>query len=308
MENTYRLAGGRIDVKRRTYRPLHSISIWLGYRIFGVSAYPNQLANLILHLLNCLLLLNLLRRLKLDVFVALLIATLGLISLYTASPAIWVSDRQTLVVALAVLVLLSHVIGAKGQIRTSLNPLLVTVLTMVAVFFKESGLIIPLVAGAFIIFTSYTGARWRHLAVCALLVTSYVCLRVFLFRTNAFAYTSEGFVFGNHPYAVLSDLPWQIGLWARFENVSKNFLCVFFPIFNPFGRIDSLDELIRNILWWLPTAVLTVCAWRRPLAKAQWLALTVIALNSALHVQVFRYRVEYIPQLAFCLYVAASPI
>ena len=42
MQNTYWLTDGRIDTKRRTYRPLHSISIWLGYRMFGVRAYPNQ--------------------------------------------------------------------------------------------------------------------------------------------------------------------------------------------------------------------------------------------------------------------------
>ena len=63
MQNTYWLTDGRIDTKRRTYRPLHSISIWLGYRMFGVTAYPNQLINLILHVLNCLLLLEVLYRL-----------------------------------------------------------------------------------------------------------------------------------------------------------------------------------------------------------------------------------------------------
>ncbi len=208
MQNTYRLSDGRIDTKRRAYRPLHSISIWLGYRMFGVSAYPNQLINLILHVLNCLLLLEVLYRLRLGVFVALLLVTMGLVSLYTASPAIWVSDRQTLAVALATLLLINHVIHTNGELRTSLNPWIVTGLTIVAVSFKESGLIIPLVAGAFIVLTSYTGSRWRHLAVCALLVTSYVGLRVLLFGSNAFAYASEGFVFGNHPYTLLSDLPW----------------------------------------------------------------------------------------------------
>jgi hypothetical protein len=308
MENTYRLGSGQIDSRRRSYRPLHSISIWLGYRMFGVSAYPNQLINLILHLLNGLLLLRILRRLGLDVFLASLLATLGLVSLYTASPAIWVSDRQTLVVALATLLLLNHVVDVRGRLRTSLNPWLVTGLTVVAVSFKESGLIIPLVAGAFVILAPYTGARWRHLAVCALLVASYVGLRVLLFGSNAFAYASEGFIFGNQQYTLLSDLPWHIGLWARFENVAKNFLCIFLPIFNPVGRVDSFNELIGNIFWWLPTVVLTISVTRSPVTKVQWLALAVVALNSALHVQVFRYRVEYISQLAFCLYVAASPI
>jgi hypothetical protein len=308
MENTYRLRSGQIDTARKTYRPLHSISIWMGYRLFGVSAYPNQLLNLILHVLNILLILRILRRLHLDIVPAFLLATLGLVSMYTVSPATWVSDRQTLVVALAVVLLISHLVDGEGRLRTSLNPWLVTGLTVMAVSFKESGLIIPLLAGAFIVFGTYTGPRRSHLAVCVLLAGSYLGLRVLLFGSNAFAYSSEGFVFGNQPYTLLSDLPWQIGLWARFETIAKNFLCVFLPIFNPFGRIDSSAELIGNLLWWLPTVVLTVTATRKPLTKIQWLALAVIGVNSALHMQVFRYRVEYISQLAFCLYVAASPV
>lgn len=62
MENTYRLGNGQIDSRRRAYRPLHSISIWLAYRAFGVSADPNQLLNLILHILNILLVLRILAR------------------------------------------------------------------------------------------------------------------------------------------------------------------------------------------------------------------------------------------------------
>lgn len=308
MENTYRMANGEIDSRRRTYRPLHSISIWLSYRAFGVWAYPNQLLNLILHFLNVLLLLRLLLRLVPNVVPAFLLAMLGLVSMYTVSPAIWVSDRQTLVVATAVLLLISDVVGGEGGLRSSLRPWFVVGLTVVAVSFKESGLIVPVVAGAFVLFFPYTGARWPHFTVCALLALSYIGLRVYLFGSNAFAYASEGFIFGYQPYTLLSDLPWHIGLWARFENVSKNFLSVFLPVFNFFGRIDTRSDLIRNSLWWLPTGVLTVATMRRQLTKVQWLALAVIAANSMLHAQVFRYRIEYISQFAFCLYLAASPI
>ena len=308
MENTYLLGTGQKDTTRRTYRPLHSISIWLGYRAFGVWAYPNQLLNLILHILNILLLLRILQRVGLEVAPASLLATLGLVSLYTASPATWVSDRQTLVVALAVLIFINHVVESDGGLRSSINPWLVAGLTLVAVLFKESGLIIPLVAGAFVLFAPYKGPKRIHLAICVLLAASYLGLRVLLFGSNAFAYASEGFVFGNQYYTLLSDLPWQIALWARAETVVKNFLCVFLPVFDPYGRIDSLHELFANVLWWLPTVVLAAAATRRSLTRVQWLALAVIAMNSALHVQVFRYRIEYVSQLAFCLYVASSPI
>jgi hypothetical protein len=308
MKSTYRLADGQIDNRRRSYRPLHSILIWLGYRAFGVWAYPNQLLNLILHTLNILLVLRVIRRFGLEVVPAFLLAAIGLLSLYTASPAIWVSDRQTLVVALAAILLIDHVVDENGRLRNSLNPWLVVGLTLVAVSFKESGLLIPIMAAVFVTIAPYTGPRWRHFAVCALLAVCYLGLRVALFGSNAFAYTAEGFVFGNHPYATLSDLSWQIGLWARFENTAKNFLSVFLPIFDPFGRIDSPTELFRSLRWWLPTAVLTIIATRRSITRVQWFALAIVAINSVLHVQVFRYRIEYVPQVAFCLYVAASPL
>jgi hypothetical protein len=308
MENTYRLGNGQIDSKRRSYRPLHSISIWLSYRIFGVSAFPNQLINLILHFVNGLLFLRILFRFGLDGFRAFLLTALAQVSLFTVSSAVWVSDRQTLVLGLVVVLLLDNVVDATGQLRTVLNPWLVTGLTLAGVFFQEGGLIVPLVAAAFIVLTPYIGPRWRHLAVCALLVASYFGLRVLLFGSNAFAYASEGYVFGNHPYTLFSDLSWYVGLWARFENVAKNFLCVFLPIFNSVGRLDSLNELIKNVFWWVPSLALAVYATRRPITKVQWLALAVIASNAALHMQVFRYRIGYVSQFAFCLYVAASPI
>ena len=308
MKGTYRLANGQIDLRRRSYRPLHSISIWIGYRMFGVSAFPNQLINLILHLMNGMLLFTVLRRLGLDAFLVLILSTVGLVSLYTASPATWVSDRQTLVVAMAVLLLLSHVVDGNGKLRHSMNLWLVAALTIVSVLFQEGGLIIPLIAAVVVIMTPGTGVKWRPLTVCALLAASYLGLRVLLFGANAFAYASEGFVFGNRSYTLLSELPWQMALWARCESVMKNFVCVFFPIINPMGRIDSIKELIADPFSWLPTLALAVVATRRPLTRIQWLALAIVALNSALHAQVFRYRVEYIPELSFCLYVAASTI
>jgi hypothetical protein len=309
MQNTYRLSDGRIDTKRRTYRPLHAISIWIGYRLFGVSAYPNQLINILLHILNCAILLRILYRLRIEIWVAGLLMVLGLISLYTVSPAIWVSDRQTLVVALTVLVLFDYLIVDNEVLRDSLNMWLVVGLTVVAVLFKESGLIVPLISAAFILIAPGIPAKKiRPLSICALLVVCYLGLRVLLFGPNAFAYASEGFVFLNRPYTLLSDLPWYIGLLARAENILKDFLCVFLPVFSFDGRLDSLRDLFGSIWWWLPAVVLTISATRRPLTRVQWLMLATIAANSLLHVQVFRYRVEYISQFALCIYVGASPI
>jgi hypothetical protein len=308
MEKTYRLTTGETDTARRTYRPLHSLGIWLGYHAFGVWAFPNQLLNLLLHIANALFLLRIIRRLGLESMPAFLLTVFGLISLYTASPATWVSDRQTLIVAMAVLFLIDHLLGDGGAVRETLNPWVVAGLTLVAVLFKESGLIIPLVAGAFILLTPYKGPKAKHLMICIALVAGYIALRLSLFGANAFAYHAEGFVFGNQYYINLQELPWGVRVWARVETVAKNFVCVFLPIFNSVGRLDAAGEFVRRSAWWLPTLLLAVTATRRPLTRVQWLALAVIAANSAIHVQVFRFRVEYVSQMAFCIYVAGSRI
>jgi len=308
MQGTYRLANGSIDTTRRSYRPMHTVSIWLGYRVFGVSAFPNQFINLALHVTNCLLLYGIIRRVCPALFPGFLLVLLSLISLYTVSPAIWVSDRATLMVALSMLLLSRHLIDSRGERVTVLNPWIVTGLTIVALSFQEGGLLLPLVAGAFVLFPGYQGPRWRHLALCGGLVCGYLGLRVLLFGPNAFAYASEGYVFGTRPYVVLSDLPRNVAIWARFENVAKDFTGVFVPVFDGMGRVFSPKELLSSSAWWLPTLVLAITATRRPITRVQWLALAVIGMNAALHVQVFRYRVEYISQLAFCLYVADSRI
>jgi 4-amino-4-deoxy-L-arabinose transferase-like glycosyltransferase len=38
------------------YRPLHSLSLWISYRIFGVSSGPRQLINVLMHITVILLL------------------------------------------------------------------------------------------------------------------------------------------------------------------------------------------------------------------------------------------------------------
>jgi hypothetical protein len=307
MENTYRLRSGEVDSHRRSYRPLHSISIWAGYRLFGVSAGPNQLLNLILHIANVLLLLRIVLRMRVSDAPAFLICCLALVSMYTASPAIWVSDRQTLAVAFAVLLLLDTAVLHSEALRPRINLAVVGILSVFAVCFKETGIIVPAVAVAAVLGSGNPAtARWRQAAICAAWGGAYVCLRVMLFGSNAFAYADEGFVFGSTPYEQLSDLPGPLQVWAAGENVAKNAVSVILPIFENSGRIRAPDSMVTAVLWWMPTAVLAVAATRRPLTKVQWLALAVIAANAAVHSQVFRYRVQYIPQVAFCLYIAAS--
>jgi len=94
------------------YRPLHSLSLWFSYRIFGVSSGPAQLLNLCLHIAVILLLYALLVKLldSRNWVIAFVLSCAALVSLYTVSGPTWVSDRPTLLVSVFLLVLLNYLV------------------------------------------------------------------------------------------------------------------------------------------------------------------------------------------------------
>jgi hypothetical protein len=309
MAATYRLASGELDLTRQSYRPLHSISIWVGYQLFGVWAKPNQLLNLMLHFANVILLLRILSRIRPnDPRLVFLLSALALVSMYTASPAIWVSDRETLIVAFSMLLFTDHLVSSAGEISPVLNLWLLSSLTLLAVLAKESGIVIPLVAAMRIWLLPYAGPRWRHFLVSISLVAAYIGWRFFLFGWRANSYAAEGYVFGTTFYADLATLPPAMHVWALFENILKNCAAVFLPIFNWGGGIQAPRDLLWGLLYWLPTLLLALAATRRSLTPIQRLALMVIVANALVHAQVFRYRIHYLSELAFCLFIAASPL
>jgi hypothetical protein len=309
MAGTYRLASGELDLRRQSYRPLHSISIWVGYKLFGVWAKPNQLLNLLLHFTNVVLLARILSRIRPnDPSLVFLLSGLALVSMYTASPATWVSDRETLIVALSTLLLIDHFVSSTGELSSTLNVRLLTILTLLAVMTKESGIVIPLVAAMRIWFLPYAGPRWRHFLVSISLVGAYIGWRLFLFGWSANSYSAEGYVYGARFYDDLASLPPATHIWAVFENIFKNCAAVFLPIFNWGGGIQAPRDLLWGLPSWLPILLLTMAATQRPLTAIQRLALIVIVANALVHAQVFRYRIHYLSEFAFCLFVVASPL
>jgi len=101
------------------YRPLHSLSLWLGNRVFGVASGPNQLINIVFHITVILLLFRLINHLQSDRSIAFIFSCLSLVSYYTLSPATWVSDRPTLFVAFFLLII--HELTTKSGLETGLN-------------------------------------------------------------------------------------------------------------------------------------------------------------------------------------------
>ena len=286
------------------YRPLHSMLLWAMYRMFGIWAFPSQALNLGLHLLSVCLLYQLVRRLGQDRAIAFLAAAMTLISIYTVSPAIWVSDRPTLLVGLFTLLVLNIVCcGPARRIR----PLQLFVLSCLALMAKESGLILPL----FVLIIGLVGPRRRPELVLstALLIILYMVLRHNLFPPDIIGPHESGYMLGLWWYEDWTGFssPYRLALAA--ENSLKSFIGVFLPVFNRNGGFYPLKELLLFSPTWLTTVWLAVAYVkpRKGLSTPQQYALLLIGLNALMHFGLFRHRNMYISQLAFALLIASSP-
>jgi hypothetical protein len=291
------------------YRPLHSLTLWFSYQFFGVSAGYNQLLNLILHFAIVCLLFRLIRSIQPDITISFLITSLSLVSIYTMSPATWVSDRPTLFVALFFLLLLNHLYknGQPNVGRTSY----IVILSILALMSKESGLIVPL-------FILYYGVcmkqpakyRTKIIIISLIIIAAYGTFRLMIFGLHTFSYSETGYMFGVIHIDNLYLLPKYLQYYVYLENVIKNLIAPIFPVFNGEGGILSIRALIRWSPLWSLTLILVALTTRKlsKLSSLQKVALVIIVLNSLIHTSVFRYRTQYLSQLAICIFVASSPL
>lgn len=289
------------------YRPLHSLSLWLSYRIFGVSSGPAQLINIVLHILVILLLYSLLVKLLSPKrwVVALALASAGMISLYTVSPPTWISDRPTLMVTIFLLILLNYFSYIKEDEQP--KAWVMGVLSMLAVMSKESGLIIPLVGLYYVVFESKSNkSRVQNVIVLGLIIILYGVLRFVLFGANAATYTESGYLFGLNYYENLGVLAGSSSILAYMDNVIKNILAIFLPIFDGQGKISLIGTKLNSLILVVSTAGLFILTLGKKLTRFQRISLVTILLNAVIHMQLFRYRTLYIPALAFLVFVAAS--
>ena len=288
------------------YRPLHSLSLWLSYRIFGVSSGPAQLLNLCLHIAVILLLYALLVKLlsARNWVLAFVLSCAALVSLYTVSGATWVSDRPTLFVTFFLMILLNYMVRLKEGERPKIWVLLL--LSLLALMSKESGLILPLVALYFLVIELRT--RLTHPAVWSLVVLlgAYGLLRFVIFGSNAATYTEAGYLFGRTYYENLGALQGGMRIAAFAENVVKNILAVFLPIFDGQGQLSLIGTKMNSLVVAGCTLLIFLLSFGRKLTRFQRISLVIILLNGLIHLQLFRYRTLYIPQMAFVIFAAAS--
>lgn len=289
------------------YRPLHSVSLWLGYQVFGVSSGPNQLLNITLHILVILLLYALLRQLLSSKHwsLAFILSCLGLISLYTVSPPIWVSDRPTLFVSLFLLIQLNYFTSLKDEEQPKLWVL--CLLSILALMSKESGLLVPLIGLYYLQFENKAKqGKMRSLLILVLILAVYAVVRFVLFGANAAAYSESGYLLGRNYYENLGELGGTARLGAYLENAIKNIMAVFLPIFDGQGKLSLIGTKLNSLVVVGCTFLLTLLVLAGKLTKFQRISLVLILLNGLVHLQLFRYRTLYIAQLAFLIFIAAS--
>lgn len=133
---------GDWGLDNNAYRPLHSLSIWLIYHFFGVTASYKQLFNLVLHLAIICLLFRFISRIQPNIIVSLLLTLISLVSMSTISPVTWVSDRPTLFVALFLFLLLNYLYKYEQPFKVNIP--YIVILSILALMSKESGLIVPI--------------------------------------------------------------------------------------------------------------------------------------------------------------------
>lgn len=286
------------------YRPIHPISLWLVYRFFGVSAKPNQLINLGLHFANVVLLLLVMLRLQKDKAITMLYTALFMVSLYTVSPAIWVTNRAQLQVGMALLLLIYHTVK-RNEIGAPLRASYVLFLSCFALLSKESGLIVPLFALLVSLHKSTTTIdRIKRGAPYFLIIGVYFLMRFLMFGAHATAYGNGGYLFGILRYETFNDLPEHLRKLSLVDNVLKNVVAIFVPVF---GELGQLELGKRTLIGAIATIVLVALTTQKP-TILQMYCIGIIVLNAAVHFQIYRYRSLYLAQIAFCLFLAAGPV
>lgn len=240
------------------WRPLHVVMLWCEYRLWGVWAGPMQAVNLLLHGANLLLVYRLLRGMGRSPRLSGALAMLGLVSLYVISPTVWVSDRSTLWVALATLLLLDRTAANGWRVRWGW----LLGLSLLALGAKESGIMLPLLGAALSLAERRRQGTWRAVAALVLLV-GYLAMRRVLFpaASDALAPHESGYLLGMVPYDTLDVTASWVPLLAAVENVFKGLVGIVLPVFNRNGGIYRPVELLLTAPLWL--VLITATLWTR---------------------------------------------
>jgi hypothetical protein len=304
-------------VGNNLYRPFMAISLWVAFRLFGVWAAPNHLINLALHFIAACLLFRMALRLCREALVAFLIVTVFLVSPFAATAAIEIFDRPMAAIGILLLLLVDHLAPAgvfeTGERMPAVRIAYVVTLLLLAFLTKESGVTLPVFLLLFALApwsraTLSSRSRVKLWAAALATLLGYFLLRAVVFGYNAAAYEQEGYLFlGLREYEHISDLPVALRFFALAENVVKNLLAPALPIFGFGGRLLNRNELFLAAPVIIATPLLLGLASGRRLSRFQWVSAMILVASALVHAPLFRDRLQYLSQIAVCLYLAASP-
>lgn len=190
----------------------------------------------------------------------------------------------------------------------------VALLSILAVLSKESGLVLPL----FAILLALLPQRYSSLAAqtrvrlvfaSSAVILCYLLLRILIFGYHTASYNQDGYMLlGLLRYDNLSSLPIAFQYIGYTENVVKNLLAPVFPIFLGSGGLLTRWNFLLATPIFIPTVLLAGLAASRQPTRIQIMAITAILANAIVHYALFRYRLLYLSQIAFCLFVGSSPL
>ncbi len=287
------------------YRPLHTISIWLMYRLVGVWAFPNQLINLGLHILNVLLVFILLLRQKSPTVIALLISVCIGTSIYSVSPATWISDRPMLIVTVLLNITLLFLFNPKAYNKGQTIGIYAS-LFLLACLSKESGLVVPISAAVIAFLIKRPERNWI-IGTAAAITAGYLLFRSIIFHGQAFSYSESGYLFGWISYPDNVRFPFLLQVLVYADNVLKNIGANILIVFGPEGGfLPWMDAQARIIMIASMSLVFIAAITRRKVGTFGKAALIIVVLNAIIHFQLFRYRALYIGFEAVMLFIGAS--
>jgi len=288
------------------YRPLHTLLLWLGARVFDVTWWPHQLLSVVLHLLNAGLLYRILARTGRGRRLAFLASALYLASIHTMETAVWVAARTDLIVGACLLAYLLH---TERRRAAGLDPdvRVVAALSVVALLGKESGVVVPLLAaGGAIRLRRPRDSRWPVLLAALSILFAYAAFRVMIFGTFAADTQYEErpiLLFGGRD---LTDVPVGLRAAGYGETVVKHAVALVLPVFNNQGLFLSPARLVLRSPLWLLTPVLLGLVWVRPLTTVQRQGLAVLALSALVHSSFFAGYLLFLGQIGLCLLIGGG--
>jgi hypothetical protein len=226
-------------------------------------------------------------------------------SLYSVSPATWVSDRPTVMVALVLNITLLLLLSVKVFSRW-MTAFIYGCLFLFAFLSKESGLIVPLSAAVIAFLLKKSQHKWI-MGTAGVSVAAYLIFRALIFRGQAFSYSESGYLFGWVFYPDNVPFPFYLQALVYADNVLKNIAANILTVFGPEGGfLPWADAQLRIGMIVSIFLVFLAAVSRRKTGAFGGTILVILILNALIHFQLFRYRALYLGFEAIMLFVGAS--